>query len=157
MKSLVVYTRLPDALAAAFPPPKAGGLPVHMTLCWAGRFPQDGDHFDRACRALRGLVFVTDVALGPLNYFSGGRGRIAHTTVDTVKGDDLDMIHDFITQRFRNDGLLAGDEDFKPHVTLGWLKPGQIWTGDVPEGSWTIDTFEIRHGSKHRLFRSSLV
>lgn len=153
MKSLVVYARLPDALASLFPPPKVGGLPVHVTLCWVGRFEQDGDVFERACRALDVLTFRADVALGPLNYFpTESGGRVAHVSVDTIRGEDLGLVHDSIVERLADAGIAVEDtfgEGFNPHVTLGWLRTGRIWTGEVPEGEWTIDTFEIRHGHKH--------
>lgn len=155
MKSLVVYTCLPAALAAAFPPPKVGGLPVHMTLCWAGRFPQDGDHFDRACAALAGLALCEDVTLGCLNYFAADNGRIAHVTVDTVRGDGLATVNAIVVDLLRKAGLEPDDtfkEGFHPHVTLSWLRPRTVWAGDVPEGEWTIDSFEVRHGSKHARF-----
>jgi 2'-5' RNA ligase len=157
MKSLVVYTCLPDTLAALFPLPKTGGLPTHVTLCWVGRFAQDGDHFDRACTVLSGLALCEDVTLGCLNYFVADKGRIAHVTVDTVRGDGLVAVNAIIVDLLRGVGLEPDDtfkEGFHPHVTLAWLRPRAVWTGDVPEGEWTIGGFEIRHGFKHARFPS---
>lgn len=150
MNSLVVYAPLPAELAATFPSPKPGHLPVHLTLHWVGRFAVDAPAFDRVCKALESVHVRQAVKLGKLAYFPHERGRIAHVTVEPL--DDLRALNAAIDSRIREQGVVPSDplgDEYNPHVTLGFLLGRRAWHRYVPRGGWMIDTIEVRHGKRY--------
>ena len=146
----------PDSICVVIPiPPEIEGVPdipnngeQHVTLVYVGQGSEE-DALD-ICEIVAGSgapIVGQPMSLGPLGHFERpGAGLVAHSrvlvtptisearegTVGAIEGAGYEIKHH--------------PGPWKPHATLAYMQPGELWEGAVPEGTWFATAPEVWRG-----------
>lgn len=167
--SLAVMLSIPPDVAALFPVMRDKSMPPHVTMVYAGeveperidevvlavadevgyRWTQVGldDNPTRWCD--HNHLLDQDFTLGGLAYFDNDDVRVAYARV-LVSGPMMEL-RQRLVDRLTHLGLEPGFADcWRPHATLAYLQPGEVFGGEVPKGTWKGSPIEVWYGNDLR-------
>lgn len=148
-KSVGLFIRVPEELAAQFPVKFDEPSPAHVTLLIVGEVPEGRrEEFSRivqdVCDTVHGPI---KAHLAGVDHFvhPGGDRKVFYSPVRFSK--DVAEIRDRLWVSLEDAGFEIKDGfpmAYNPHVTLGYIPDahdGQ-WDGASPGGSWEFNTIE---------------
>ena len=150
-----LFIPLPERLARQYPPDGKEGedsSPPHLTLVYIGDVPDDKvaelrDVLKRIVQAIPPL----ELKLLPPTTFKNDDGQtIVHSP---VSGPLLERAHNAIDTALKRRGFdVQGYDEFKPHVTIEYVDPGEQpkFNYVAPKGQWMADSVGFWVGDDRR-------
>lgn len=150
-----VFAILPEKLAKQCPSlGKHDTSRPHVTVLYIGHVPKKQEKL--LSNVIKGvlkeqvpfeMVLEDKVSYFPATKHSDGC-KIAKVK---VMSKELHKLHKSLKAAVKDAGIEIDDHfrGYKPHVTLEYMEPGkETYDGDVPSGSWTLDSVEIWNDKK---------
>lgn len=149
-----IFAPLPRVLAATLPDLAPHDMsPSHMTFLYLG---QGGRHVAQVCREVLGRGFEGRVRFDRLGEFNTPDGLCVHARLHVP--ERLRALRMELVTALQARGVQVSDHsldawDWAPHVTLGYLRPGERPTGELARWmhnpallqslTWTVDRLEL--------------
>lgn len=149
-----VFIRLPEDLASQFPPQRGeDDSPPHQTLLFIGDVPrEDIPRLARIVEQVTAKHAPFEVEVTDYGEFENPEGKVIPHMIPRALGDPDPSfaLHKELREQVMAHGFRVNHHPgpMKNHITLGYLEPGETYTGPRPRGRFTVDAVELWAGKE---------